>query len=93
MESAGAALIAEIVKAGLGWMLAAYFYWQLSAEQKDRRLSDERMHALTLQLKDEGHTRVMEANSRQDATFSKVGDAMIALTAEVRALTNERASQ
>lgn len=88
-----AALLAEIVKAGIGYGLAAYFYLEMRAERKDRRACDDRMHALTLQLKDESHTRVMEANTRQDATFSKVGDALVALTAEVRALTSKGASR
>ncbi len=87
-----AALLAAIVKAGTGYALAAYFYLELRAERKDRRLCDEKMHALTLALKDESHTRVMEANTRQDATFSKVGDALVALTAEVRGLTGRGAS-
>lgn len=83
------ALLSEIVKAGIGYALAAYFYLELRAERKDRRECDDRMHALTLSLKDESHTRVMEANTRQDATFSKVGDALVALTAEVRSLTGK----
>ncbi|WP_282028120.1 hypothetical protein ACIPCF_07885 [Paracoccus marcusii] len=87
------ALIAEIVKAGVGYALAAYFYLELRAERKDRRICDDKMHALTLTLKDEAHTRVHEANTRQDATFSKVGDALMALTAEVRSQASRGAAR
>ena len=82
-----AALLSEIVKAGIGYAIAAYFYLELRAERKDRRECDDKMHALTLQLKDEGHTRILEANTRQDETFSKVGDALVALRAEVQTLS------
>lgn len=86
MGGAEAALIGEIIKSGLGWMLAAYFYWQLSNEQKDRRACDDKMQTLLLSLKDESHTRVQEANTRQAESFSKVGDALVALSSEVRAI-------
>lgn len=84
MEHATGALISELVKAGLGWLLAAYFYWQLSAEQKDRRKCDADMQTLLLSLKDESHTRVAAVNDRQAESFAKVGDALAALTVEVR---------
>lgn len=86
MGGAEAALIGEIIKAGFGWLLAAYFYWQLTNERKDRRECDDRTVALMLSLKDESHTRVQEANNRQAESFSKVGDALVALSSEVRAI-------
>ena len=87
-----AALLAAIVKAGTGYALAAYFYLELRAERKDRRLCDDKMHALTLALKDESHTRVLEVNTRQDATLQKLGDAFVALTSEVRSMNGRGSS-
>ena len=87
-----AALLSEIVKAGIGYALAAYFYLELRAERKDRRECDDKMHTLTLHLKDETHTRVLEVNTRQDATLQKLGDAFVALTSEVRSMNGKGAS-
>lgn len=93
MEAALTAIIVKIVEAGGPAYALAAFYFRWDSEVKDRRACDDRMHALTLQLKDESHARVAEANTRQDTTFSKVGDALVALTAEVRALSSKGADR
>ena len=96
MEPASAALLAEIIKAGIGYCLAAYFYLRLDSEVKDRRATEKVAVDLMLKLKDEHHAARMGDHAqasevlRANAKMIEAHTAQQAqLTAEVRELAQE----
>lgn len=96
MDPASAALLAEIIKAGVGYCLAAYFYIRLDGEVKDRRATEKVAVELMFKLKDEHHaarmgdhtqtSEVLRANARMIEAHTAQ---QAQLTAEVRELAQE----
>lgn len=96
MEPVSSAIVAELVKLGTGYVLAAFFWLRYDSELKDRRATEKAATELILKIKDKAHdATIQSANSQSEilSTNARMIESHTttqqALIAEVRELAAE----